>query len=260
MRNQQRTPKMREGSPKRWRARVETRKQLILKPSLASSRTWLRKCPSSNIRKWTHLQVAIRPGRGRQETNQEATGTIQKMCRAMCSKSNSVQILNFVHSTKNITSKNLVRTGSELQTLYAVIISIWKTVCRSSRKKLIMTKRLHPMNHQVLGMWWTRISASKKCRRRTLRSSSKSKMTDTISGVKGFPLHLGKHKKIWDYWWGRLIHQPPQRIKHKKSLGRHRWTKVHPWVASSRTLSRTTQTSVLRWTPRWVYHLWNTTL
>lgn len=35
----QMTPKMRAGSPKKWRAKVETRTQIILKPSPALSRT-----------------------------------------------------------------------------------------------------------------------------------------------------------------------------------------------------------------------------
>ena len=59
MTNQRRTPRTWVGSPKQWRARVETRKQLILRPSLTLSRTWLQKCPSSNNEKQTHFQVAI---------------------------------------------------------------------------------------------------------------------------------------------------------------------------------------------------------
>lgn len=39
MMNQQGTPKMRVRSPMRWRARVEKRKKMILKPSLTSSGT-----------------------------------------------------------------------------------------------------------------------------------------------------------------------------------------------------------------------------
>jgi len=46
--------------------------------------------------------------------------------------------------------------------------------------------------------------AHKKCQRRTLRISPKRKLIVTISVAKCLPLHLGKHKKRWDCWWGRL--------------------------------------------------------
>lgn len=68
-------------------------------------------------------------------------------------------------------------------------------LCGRSRKTLMTTKRLHLMNHQVMGMWWTCISAHKKFQRQTPRSNPKSKMIITILGIKGLPLHLGKHKK-----------------------------------------------------------------
>lgn len=245
--NQRRTPKMQARSPNWWWARVEIKNKMILKPTLASSSTWQQKCPSLNNGKQTHPQAAIRLDRDKGAAHQEATGSLKNMHRSLCLMSKNVQILSFVHSTKNITPRNFFRTGSESQNRYAAIHWMQKTIC--SRMTEMMTKVLHPMNHLVMGMWWIHISARKKCQRWTSRSSPQSKMIVTILGEKGLPLHLGKHKKRWDCCWGMSIHRPSQSRKHKTNLRRHHQTRVHPWAANYRTLHQTTRTSVLPQTP-----------
>lgn len=220
-----------ERPKQRWE-RAETSKQLILRPLLVLSRAWPSKCLNSSKKIRTHSWVAIHPDRDRKAVHQPAhqatTGSVPNLCRSLCYNSINVLILSYVPSMNNFIPRTLVWIGNELLPLFVVIHSMWMVIYRSNQKTLMITKRFHLMKHQVLGMWWMHISSHKYSRRRTPRSNPKSKMIITILGVKWIPLHLRRCKRKWDSWLRRLIHQLPQRNKHKVCSGRQWKIRICP--------------------------------